>query len=226
MPKVSAQYLAKKKKEIVEAAIRVCDTKPAYEVTLRDVVRECGISTGGIYNYFASIDEILVEILNQAYGEYSYSEELIKIFESDSPADEIIVNAFKTEGKMIDFMYGRYGKFIMELEVILLNDPERGMRMIANSKGNSENNIFMSSLYMLIEDKIAEGVFNPIIPVPHILFTVISAVSGLRSGVTTSEHTKGALLMLGITEEESYSAENLMELLAKVMLNLLEGNVK
>ena len=224
MPKVSAQYLAKKKKEIIEAAIRVCDTKPAYEITLRDVVRECGISTGGIYNYFASIDEILVEVLNQAYSEYPYHDELAKIFESDTCAEKIIIDSFKLSGKIIDLMYGRYGKFIMELDVILLNDPERGRRMITKSKGNAESDVFMSNLLRLLETKIADGVFNPTVPLPHILFTVIGAMSGIRNGVTAGEHAKGSFLALGLSEEESSSAENMMEILAKLMIKLLNPN--
>ena len=221
MPKVSAQYLAKKKKEIIEAAIRVCETKPAYEVTLRDVVRECGISTGGIYNYFASIDEIFIEILNQAYSEYPYANEISKIFESNLSVDEIIINAFKMEGRMINSLYGQYGKFIMELDVILLNDSERGMSMMANSKGNADGNVFISNLYKLLETKIAEGVFNPVIPVSHILFTIIGAISGIRNGITSIEFTREAFLMLGLTEDECSSAENMMEILAKTMLKLL-----
>ena len=221
MPKVSAQYLAKKKKEIVEAAIRVCETKPVYEITLRDVVREYGISTGGIYNYFASIDEILVEILNQAYGEFSYAAEFAEIFESDNSADKIIIDVFKVIGKVIDSIYVRYGKFIMELDVMLLNDPERGMRMIANITGNSDSNIFISRLYAFLDTNIANGVFNPIAPMPHILFTIINSITGICTIVTTAEHAKGSLLTLGLTEDECSSAENMMELLANTMLKLL-----
>jgi len=225
MPKVSAQYLANKRKNIVEATIRVCSAKPAYEVTLRDVVRECGISTGGIYNYFASVDEIFVEILNQAYDEFPYEDQFSKIFESENPADEIIMEAFKLQGRMIESIYGRYGKFIMELDVILLNDPERGKRMIANSKGNSGSDDFLSKLCMFIAACVADGIFSPMVPLPHILFTIIGAISGLHKGMAMSEYTIEPLLMLGLTEAECASAESMMELLARVILSLLNPSI-
>ena len=221
MPKVSAQYLAKKKKEIVEAAIRVCSTKPAYEITLRDVVRECGISTGGIYNYFASIDEIFIEILNQAYTEFPYSTELSKVFNSGRPAAEIIVEVFQLQGRLIDSMYGRYGKFMMELDVILLNDPQRGQRMIAQSIGNSESSDFLEKLFMLISSHIAEGTFNPEVPLQHILFVTIGAVEGVHKAIIAPEHVKDSILAFGLTEEECATAQGMMKVLAKTLLNLL-----
>jgi len=225
MPKVTAQYLAEKKKEIVAAAMRVCVAKPAYEITLRDVVRECGISTGGIYNYFSSVDDIFVEILNQAYAEFPYADELIKIFESKRPVAEIVVEAFKHEGRLIDSMYGRYGKFMMELDVILLNDPERGRHMISQSKGNNENNIFLAKLFAFINTSIAEGALNPIVPVPHILFTVIGATEGVRKFATAKEYVKESLMMLGLTETECANAEGLMEILARVLLKMLNAKI-
>ena len=38
MPKVSETYLIEKKNEILDAAFEVCKRKPAYEVTMSDIV--------------------------------------------------------------------------------------------------------------------------------------------------------------------------------------------
>ena len=60
-----------------------CTATNPEPVTLRDVVKECGISQGGMYNYFTSIDEIVVEILNRAYGEFQIADSANEIFESN-----------------------------------------------------------------------------------------------------------------------------------------------
>ncbi|MCL2421622.1 MAG: TetR/AcrR family transcriptional regulator [Defluviitaleaceae bacterium] len=222
MPKVTEQYLAAKKKEIVAAAIRVCAVKPAYEVTLRDVVRECGISTGGIYNYFASVDDIFVEILNQAYAEFPYANALTKIFESGRPAAEIIVEVFRHEGRMVDSMYGRYGKLMKELDVIFANDPERGMRMLSKVTGNRESGDFLTSLRTFIAARIEDGTFSPHVPVSHILLAVIGAASGFRDVAGNHrEQVQQGLMLLGLTSSECESAERLMDILARILLKLL-----
>lgn len=65
MPKVKPEHAERKKAEILEAAKRVCQSKPVYEVAMRDIVTESGMSQGGVYKYFSNIDEVFVAILNQ-----------------------------------------------------------------------------------------------------------------------------------------------------------------
>lgn len=66
MPKVSQEYLDNKRNAIVSAALKVCKSKPLYQITMKDIIRESGVSQGGIYRYFKSIDEILVEVINRS----------------------------------------------------------------------------------------------------------------------------------------------------------------
>ena len=40
-----------------------------YKVTLKDIVEACGISRGGIYLYFDSVDEIFMEVIRQYHSE-------------------------------------------------------------------------------------------------------------------------------------------------------------
>ena len=52
-----------KKKYILETARRVFGEKGYGCVTMKDIVEACGISRGGLYLYFDSTEQILLEIL-------------------------------------------------------------------------------------------------------------------------------------------------------------------
>jgi len=221
MPKVTEKYLTLKRNEIIAAAISVCETKPAYEVTLRDVVRACGISTGGIYNYFNSIDEIYIEVLNQAHAEYAEIAEHINHFESRQPSCEILLAVFKQEGRRIDCLYRRYGKFMTALDAILHNDPKRGQQIMVQSTRYSENTGFESNLSMFMTAQINDNMFNPIIPMPQIMLLLHTAVEGIKMAIVTEKYTPSTLIKYGLSKKECATAESMMAVLAAVIVQLL-----
>jgi len=65
MPKVGQSYLDARRKQIVDAA-RTRFTSDGFAGTsMADIVTESGLSTGSIYRYFASKDEIVVAVCEQ-----------------------------------------------------------------------------------------------------------------------------------------------------------------
>jgi AcrR family transcriptional regulator len=65
LPKVSKEYLASRREEILDAAL-VCFSRDGFHrTTMQDIVRESGLSPGAIYNYFKSKEEIVEAIANQ-----------------------------------------------------------------------------------------------------------------------------------------------------------------
>lgn len=56
---------AKKKQYILDTAREVFSKKGFKDVTMKDIVEACDISRGGLYIYFGSTEEILVELLKQ-----------------------------------------------------------------------------------------------------------------------------------------------------------------
>jgi AcrR family transcriptional regulator len=62
MPKVSKQYLEARCSEILDASV-VCFARSGFhKATMRDIVRESGLSAGAIYNLFSSKQEIIAAI--------------------------------------------------------------------------------------------------------------------------------------------------------------------
>jgi AcrR family transcriptional regulator len=59
MPRVSDEYMARRREEILEAA-KACFVREGFHATsMRDIYSECGFSPGAVYNHFASKEEIV-----------------------------------------------------------------------------------------------------------------------------------------------------------------------
>jgi TetR/AcrR family transcriptional regulator, transcriptional repressor of aconitase len=79
VPKVSKQYLEARCSEILDAAV-VCFARSGFhKATMRDIVREAGLSAGSIYNLFFGKQEIVAAIAARRHDEErSVFEEALK----------------------------------------------------------------------------------------------------------------------------------------------------
>ncbi len=87
---------AQKKKYILDTARKVFVEKGFKNVTMKDIVEACGISRGGLYLYFDSTEQILLEIL-QMEAEETDDVFTGQISEEDTAAD--ILTLFLKEQK-------------------------------------------------------------------------------------------------------------------------------
>lgn len=216
MPKVNQEYVAEKEKSIVDAAIRVCKAKPVYTVTLRDVVKECGISQGGLYHYFTDIDEIFAEILNRCFKENRVDESGHRIFESGKPLCEIITASFAALGQLMDDITNQYGSLIFELNSVYLNEPERGVKTISRIKNHSDMEAFLGKIFSSIETHIASGDIELAVTKEHLELLVNVALLGIQQTVTFSHksYEKG-------NSKEHVTARDMMIILATSINGLL-----
>ena len=67
MARVTEAYYDRKKKEITDAALRVCNRKTVSSMTMQDVINETGLSQGAIYRYYQNIDELLADLLSRIH---------------------------------------------------------------------------------------------------------------------------------------------------------------
>lgn len=56
---------SEKRELILKGAKNIFIRKGFSRVTMKDIIEECGISRGGIYLYFSSVDEIFVEVVKK-----------------------------------------------------------------------------------------------------------------------------------------------------------------
>jgi AcrR family transcriptional regulator len=68
MPRVSQEYLERRRQHILDAARRCFARNGFHETSMQDVFRESGLSAGAVYRYFKSKDDLIQEIAAQAYG--------------------------------------------------------------------------------------------------------------------------------------------------------------
>ena len=62
MPRVSDEYLERRRQQILDAARRCFARQGFYETSMQDVFREAGLSAGAVYRYFKSKDELVQAI--------------------------------------------------------------------------------------------------------------------------------------------------------------------
>ena len=92
MPKVTEEYIEKKRKEIVEAAYKVCVHKPITSIEMKDIIEETGFSHGAIYRYYKDLDEVLKDLVITINSQNKIDDRL----DVQIPAEEIIPENFNS----------------------------------------------------------------------------------------------------------------------------------
>ena len=82
MPKVSSEYLAARRQQILDAALVCFDRSGFHRTSMQDIFDEAGLSTGAVYRYFDSKEAII-----EAIAEQRHSREAELIAEAMSVAD-------------------------------------------------------------------------------------------------------------------------------------------
>ena len=88
--KPNEKHRKNKIRKILESARQVFYRKGFLNVTMQDIIDECGISRGGIYLYFNSVDEIFQEVIRQRNKEkFSI---ISKAVQENAPFAEVMSN--------------------------------------------------------------------------------------------------------------------------------------
>src|SRR5262245_19100133 len=71
MPRVSADHLAARRKQILDAA-RTCFLRNGFHATsMQDVIKEANLSVGAVYRYFPSKNDLITALAGQVIGDIS-----------------------------------------------------------------------------------------------------------------------------------------------------------
>ncbi len=63
MPRVSEDHLAARRRQVLDAALRCFERDGFHATSVRDVVRESGLSAGAVYSYFPSKDDLVLAVV-------------------------------------------------------------------------------------------------------------------------------------------------------------------
>lgn len=180
MPKVSAEYINNKKDLILEAALSVCRSKPLYEVTMQDIIKEAGISHGGIYRYFSDVDDVLIALLNKSSdNEDHYKQEIDAIIENANNVSNAVKSIFDFFGKYIKENMITTGKFLFEIEVLLVNHPDRGEKLVSQINRIQTSQYITQRLFKEISQGVIRKEFKPIVPISDIFGLIGTSLDGI-----------------------------------------------
>ncbi len=179
MPKVNPDYLDHKKEQILSATISVCKRKPLYQITMKDIIRETGLSQGGIYRYYKNIDEILVEVINKNTLDDNNIQLINNLVKNVNTSQAAITSLFYFLGEYINNNVTTLGKLHFEIIALIAYEPNR---INTISKENIHVNItqhFTNCLFEVIRRGIASDEFKPILPLNDILTFISTSIDGI-----------------------------------------------
>ncbi|GIN91916.1 hypothetical protein J6TS1_49830 [Siminovitchia terrae] len=216
MPKVSNEYVIRKKNAILEAALTVCKVKPLYEITMRDIIKASGLSQGGIYRYFSDLDEILVAIINQANDNADYKQAVDAIIESSNSPKETIENLFTFLGEYIKENLSTVGKIQFELTILFANNPKRQEKILSNIAEQESGQYLVERLFNAVHEGITLGCFQPKVPLEDLFTFMMTSIDGIVRDVVLQK-------CYGMFQDEQalFDEISLMDTLCKSVLLLL-----
>lgn len=153
--KENIQNIAKRKEQILKAAVTAFARSGLKDTSMNDIVRESGLSKGAIYWYYKSKDEIIAELLNEFFD----PEDIKKVevmLSTGTPLQKI--------EKLVDYMIDEMNQMrpfrpvIQELFVLAFRD-EKIRRM---TKTNFQASVAL--LQGIIEEGIRSKQFRRVDP--------------------------------------------------------------
>lgn len=218
MPKVNDDYFDIKKKSIIKAAVDVCSCKPIYQVSMRDVITEAGLSKGGIYLYFSDIDDVLIEVINSCNSKSDYRNDIDLVISESASTASALKNLLVFIGEYMQQAPSIIGKMQFELTVLYSSHPDRAAKIFAQITEQQSGQYFNERLMYLVNQGIESGEFHPTLPLNDILSFVWASIDGIVQNQVFCR-----CYHMPCTTGENYDTVSLMKTLVEAFLGLL-GN--
>ncbi|MBP5450857.1 MAG: TetR/AcrR family transcriptional regulator [Treponema sp.] len=187
MPKVSEGYFQEKRNEILNAAFEVCKRKPAYELTMSDIVAETGLSQGGVYKYFDNIFSVYSALIDKANLEGNHTAKIDEIMALDIPGEIKLQKLFMESEKFFSEMLLSYNKILYELSTFCMQNPEHDKKIKEKTSVKPVFPYLAHCVSELIITQVKAGYFKPIIPVEDILTFIVASFDGIIRDVTINK---------------------------------------
>lgn len=213
MPKVSETYIEKKKEGILNAAFRVFQHKPLYEMTMLDVITEAGLSRGGIYKYYDNVDQVIVAMVNRVTAQNNLSQQIDQILERTETSKDAIKELLLFLGTYIQEHVATIGKIQFELTVMVANHPEKAASVVENLTEQEAGQYLLQCLFQQMMRGIDQREFEPRFPLEDVVSFVATYIDGLLHNVV--------LIRCYRAGESSLDEVKSVELLAKTVLYML-----
>ena len=224
MPRVNEEYYDKKRREIIDAAYRVCARKPITSIDMKDIIVETGFSHGVVYRYYKDLDEVFKDLIITINSENKI----------DSRLDEILAKAnIKNWKKTIYEICGMLAEYMREVgidmlkvaiygDMLAMTDPYRAMS-ISSRLGKDEQSPLLyavEAMTRFLRKVILYNKLNPAVSVDEIIQFFILHYYGIQSGYVLSECYKSEHI------EGKYKLDDMYRNLATSIVLMLEDEKK
>ena len=224
MPKVNEEYYENKRREIVDAAYRVCARKPITSIEMKDIIAETGFSHGVVYRYYKDIDEIFKDLVITINSENRIDDRLNEILANSKP-DDWEQTIYDICGMLADYMK-EVGTDMLKVSIygdmLAMSDPERAMR-IAKRLGKDEQSplLYATEVMTAFLTKIVkDNNLKPASTVDEIIQFFIVNYHGIQSGYVLTECFKVEHV------EGKYKPEDMYRNLATSVVLMMGGKAK
>lgn len=190
MPRVSADYYEKKRKEIIAAAYRVCVRKPITSVVMKDVIDETGFSHGVVYKYYKDLDDVLCDLVVTINSENKMDEKLDAILLDANKKEwqEVIREICNMLSEHMKTTKMDVLKISLYSDMLAMSDPDRVSR-IADRIGEDNQSpllIVVTSMYGYLLRLIHDKKLQPLKSVDEIIEFMIASYHGIQTGYVLS----------------------------------------
>ena len=222
MPKVTEEYIANKKKEIIDIAYQVCQEKPVTSIVLQDITDKAGFSHGAIYRYYKDIDEILVDLIARLNSEICLKDQYEQVLAESVDWQDVIFGVCQ----MMSYAIVEFGvdtlKVAAYIDALAMNDPERTIKINNRLKEDEKRPLIWieANLREYIDNLIKEGTVHPTESTDTILQFMGAAVRGIETSYALSK---------SFTVERysgKYKPDEMFRCLAKSMISMIEGEIE
>ena len=224
MPKVSEEYYENKRREIVDAAYRVCTRKPITSIEMKDIIAETGFSHGVVYRYYKDIDEIFKDLVITINSENRIDDRLNEILANSKP-DDWEQTIYDICGMLADYMK-EVGTDMLKVSIygdmLAMSDPERAMN-IAKRLGKDEQSPLLYATEVMtafLTKVVKENNLKPATTVDQIIQFFIVNYHGIQSGYVLTDCFKAEHI------EGKYKIDDMYKNLATAVVLMMGGKAE
>ncbi|HAK68206.1 MAG TPA: hypothetical protein DCM57_00930 [Treponema sp.] len=190
VPRVKEEYFENKRREIVDAAYRVCARKPITSIDMKDIIDEAGFSHGVIYKYYKDLDEVLLDLVRRINEDNRLNDKIISIFGQQDKKnwEEIIRDVC---AMLADYMI-QVGPDVLKISIyanmMAVSEPERAERIAGKLQKNETSPLIelISALSVFMKKVVSKNKLKPVKSISKILEYMVAAYHGIQTGYVLS----------------------------------------
>lgn len=223
MPKVTEEYIEKKRKEIVEAAYKVCVRKPITSIEMKDIIEETGFSHGAIYRYYKDLDEVLKDLVITINSQNKIDDRLDEILSKADPNkwEKTIYDICDMLAKYMNEVGTDLLKVSIYSDMMAMADPERAMN-IAQRLGKDEQSPLLyatTATETFLKEVISKNKLKPVSSVDEMIQFMIVTYHGIQTGYVLTDCFKAPHI------EGKYKPDDMFRNLARSVILMMGGKV-